>query len=91
MPRRWIEDNAAGEAKGHRTNSTTRRDAIDASSRQCWIIAYGRATRSTAGSRKLFLLGCERLDEQDWERLHQALRDGDLTGEVHDTGVDRGI
>ena len=39
------------------------------------------------GSRKLFLMGCERLDEAGWERLHQALRDGDPTGEVQDAWV----
>ena len=41
------------------------------------------------GIRKLLLMGCERLDEQGWDRLHQALRDGDPTGEVQDAWVAR--
>jgi transposase len=34
-------------------------------------------------------MGCERLDEAGWERLEQALRDGDPTGEVQDAWVAR--
>lgn len=41
------------------------------------------------GIRKLLLMGCERLDEAGWERLEQALRDGDPTGEVQDAWVAR--
>ena len=39
------------------------------------------------GSRKLLLMGAERLDEPGWGRLHKALRDGDPTGEVQDAWV----
>lgn len=37
--------------------------------------------------RKLLLIGAERLDENGWERLHQALRDGDPDGLVADAWV----
>jgi hypothetical protein len=33
------------------------------------------------------LMAAERLDEPGWERLHAALRDGDLHGEVQDAWV----
>ena len=36
------------------------------------------------GIRKLLLMGAEHLDERGWERLHQALRDGDPDGLVRD-------
>ena len=39
------------------------------------------------GIRKLLLMGAEHLDEQGWERLHQALREGDLDGQVQDAWV----
>ena len=39
------------------------------------------------GSRKLFLLGAERVNEAGWERLWSALRDGDPAGEVQDAWV----
>ncbi len=39
------------------------------------------------GSRKLFLLGAERVNEAGWERLWSALRDGDPGGEVQDAWV----
>lgn len=39
------------------------------------------------GIRKLLLMGAEHLDEQGWERLYQALRDGDLDGQVQDAWV----
>lgn len=32
-------------------------------------------------------MGAEHLDEQGWERLHQAPRDGDLDGRVQDAWV----
>jgi transposase len=38
-------------------------------------------------ARKLLLMGAERLDEAGWERLHQALRNGDPDGEVRDCWV----
>ena len=37
--------------------------------------------------RKLLLLGAERVDEAGWARLHRALGDGDLDGEVQDCWV----
>src|SRR5438067_13347292 len=37
--------------------------------------------------RKLFLLGAERVDDAGWERIWNALRDGDLDGEVQDCWV----
>jgi transposase len=37
--------------------------------------------------RKLFLLGAERVDEQGWDRMWAALRDGDPDGEVQDCWV----
>ena len=36
------------------------------------------------GIRKLLLMDAEHLDERGWERLHQALRDGDLNGQLQD-------
>ena len=39
------------------------------------------------GIRKLLLMGAEHLDEQGWDRLHRALRDGDLDGHVRDAWV----
>jgi len=39
------------------------------------------------GIRKLLLLGVERVDDNGWVRLHQALRDGDPGGEVRDCWV----
>ena len=39
------------------------------------------------GIRKLLLMGAEHLDERGWERLHQALRDGDPDGHVRDAWV----
>ena len=39
------------------------------------------------GIRKLLLIGAEHLDERGWERLHQALRDGDLDGHLQDAWV----
>ena len=41
------------------------------------------------GIRKLLLMGAERLDAAGWDRLHQALRDGDPDGEVQDAWVAR--
>ena len=38
-------------------------------------------------SRKLFLLGAERVDPQGWERIWAALRDGDPAGELQDVWV----
>ncbi len=38
-------------------------------------------------TRKLFLLGAERVDEQGWERIWAALRDGDPDGHVQDCWV----
>lgn len=38
-------------------------------------------------TRKLFLLGAERVDGQGWERIWAALRDGDPTGELQDCWV----
>lgn len=38
-------------------------------------------------TRKLFLLGAERVDETGWERIWAALRDGDSDGEVADCWV----
>ena len=38
-------------------------------------------------TRKLFLLGAERVDETGWERIWAALRDGDPTGELQDCWV----
>ena len=38
-------------------------------------------------TRKLFLLGAERVDETGWERIWTALRDGDPTGELQDCWV----
>ncbi len=37
--------------------------------------------------RKLLLMGAERLDDNGWDRLHRALRDGDPDGEVRDCWV----
>jgi transposase len=37
--------------------------------------------------RKLFLLGAERVDEQGWDRIWAAFRDGDPDGEVQDCWV----
>ncbi len=39
------------------------------------------------GIRKLLLMAAEHLDEQGWERLHKALRDGDPDGAVRDAWV----
>jgi len=36
------------------------------------------------GIRKLLLMGAEHLDEQGWDRLHHALREGDHDGLVRD-------
>jgi Transposase and inactivated derivatives len=38
-------------------------------------------------TRKLFLLGAERVDEAGWERIWAALRDGDPSGELQDCWV----
>lgn len=38
-------------------------------------------------TRKLFLLGAERVDETGWEQIWSALRDGDPTGELQDAWV----
>lgn len=38
-------------------------------------------------TRKLFLLGAERVDENGWERIWAALGDGDPTGELQDCWV----
>lgn len=38
-------------------------------------------------TRKLFLLGAERVDEQGWQRIWAALRDGDPDGHVQDCWV----
>ena len=39
------------------------------------------------GIRKLLLMAAEHLDDSGWERLRQALRDGDLDGHVQDAWV----
>jgi transposase len=47
----------------------------------------GRARDPLFASRKLFLLGAERVDDTGWNRIWTALRDGDPDGELQDAWV----
>jgi transposase len=44
----------------------------------------GRAADPLYNTRKLFLLGAERVDRAGWRKIHAAWRDGDPNGEVFD-------
>jgi transposase len=54
---------------------------------QATIGHRGWARDPLYASRKLFLLGAERVDAQGWERIWAALRDGDPAGELQDVWV----
>jgi transposase len=47
----------------------------------------GRTGDALYGTRKLMLMAAEHLDEQGWERINDALRQGDPHGEVQDAWV----
>jgi transposase len=47
----------------------------------------GHAHDPLFASRKLFLLGAERVDDRGWNRIWSALREGDPDGELQDTWV----